>query len=147
MSGLIFESNMSNIYSKFESEILVRPDDIDMNNHVHYSKYLDYLLTARYDQMQKDYKVPMEEFMKLGYSWVGSTVHIDYKRGLVLGDTVIVRTQVDSVNGAQVKVNFWMLRKETQKIAAEGWALYTLISSKTGKPSRIPKEIIEKYSI
>ncbi|MFA7228927.1 MAG: acyl-CoA thioesterase, partial [Melioribacteraceae bacterium] len=46
-------------YSVFETEITVRPDDIDMNNHVHNSKYLDYLLMARYDQMKKDYKVPM----------------------------------------------------------------------------------------
>ncbi len=37
-------------YSKFETEILVRPEDIDMNNHVHYSKYLDYLSFARYEK-------------------------------------------------------------------------------------------------
>ena len=28
--------------SIFETEIIVRPDDIDMNSHVHNSKYLDY---------------------------------------------------------------------------------------------------------
>jgi len=47
------------MYSTFETEIIVRPDDIDMNNHVHYSKYLDYLLAARYEQMHKDYKMTM----------------------------------------------------------------------------------------
>ncbi|MFA3782420.1 acyl-CoA thioesterase [Melioribacteraceae bacterium 4301-Me] len=138
---------MSELYSKFETEIIVRPDDIDMNKHVHYSKYLDYLLTARYDQMRKDYKMPMEEFVKRGFSWVGSVVHIEYKRGIVLGDTVIVRTQIDSVSGAQVKVNFWMIRKETQKLAAEGWVIYTMISAETGKAVRIPQDIIDKYSI
>ncbi|MFA5803318.1 MAG: hypothetical protein WC879_01620 [Melioribacteraceae bacterium] len=35
------------MFSIFETEIIVRPDDIDMNNHVHNSKYLDYLLTLR----------------------------------------------------------------------------------------------------
>ncbi|MEM7013763.1 MAG: acyl-CoA thioesterase, partial [Verrucomicrobiota bacterium] len=33
-------------YSTFESELAVRPDDIDLNGHVHNSKYLDYVLAA-----------------------------------------------------------------------------------------------------
>lgn len=42
--------------SIFSSEIKVRPDDIDMNNHVHNAKYLDYVLSARYEQMKKTIK-------------------------------------------------------------------------------------------
>ena len=33
--------------TKFETEMQVRPDDIDMFQHVHSSKYLDYVLAAR----------------------------------------------------------------------------------------------------
>jgi acyl-CoA thioester hydrolase/thioesterase-3 len=135
------------MYSTFESEIIVRPDDIDLNNHVHYSKYLDYLLAARYDQMDKDYKVPMEEFVKMGYSWVASTAHINFKRALKISDRALVRTKVDSVNGAQVNVAFWILRKKDEKVVADGTVLYTMISAKSGRPVRIPEEIIEKYSI
>lgn len=135
------------MYSVFETEIIVRPDDIDMNNHVHNSKYLDYLLMARYDQMQKDYKVPMEEFIARGYSWVATTAHIDFKRAIKLGEKVAVRTQVNSYEAAQVKVNFWIIKKETNKIAAEGYAVYTMVSASTGKPVRIPEEIISKYTI
>ena len=133
--------------SIFETEITVRPDDIDMNNHVHYSKYLDYLLTARYDQMKKDYKMAMEEFLERGYTWVASTIHIDYKRAIQLKDKVVVKTQVASYNGAQVTVNFWMLIKDKNKLASEGYAVYTLISTKSGRPLRIPEEVIEKYTI
>jgi len=42
------------MHSIFATEIIIRPDDIDMNDHVHNTKYLDYVLAARYDQMQKD---------------------------------------------------------------------------------------------
>lgn len=97
--------------------------------------------------MKKDYKVPMEEFVSRGYSWVASSVHIDYKRGAKLGDKLIVRTQVDSFSGAQVTVNFWMILKETEKVAAEGQSIYTLISNTSGRPMRIPEEITEKYLI
>ena len=135
------------MYSIFESEIAVRPDDIDMNNHVHNTKYLDYVLAARYEQMVRDYKMSMNEFHQLDYNWVVSTTHIDYKRALKLGDKIIVRTQIDSVNGAQSKVNFWIVYKHNKKIAAEGYLIYTMISLKSGRPVRIPDEIIDKYSV
>ncbi len=38
---------MSQVFSKFETELQVRPDDIDMNQHVHGSRYMDYVLAAR----------------------------------------------------------------------------------------------------
>ena len=60
-------------HSKFETELQVRPDDIDMNQHVHNTRYLDYVLAARYDQMERCYKMPMEEFISLGYGWVVHT--------------------------------------------------------------------------
>ncbi len=134
-------------YSKFTSEIIVRPSDIDVNNHVHYSKYLDFLLAARYEQMHRDYKMSMEEFIENGMSWVASNVKIDFKRALKLGDTALVETQIESYNGAQVTVNFWIKRKSNAKIAAEGSAVYTLVSIKSGRPVRIPEEILKKYLI
>ena len=87
-------------YSTFESELAVRPDDIDMNNHVHVSKYADYVLAARYDQMQRCYKMPMEEFVKMGYGWVVVTSYIEYKRPLFINDVVLVRTSIAEVERA-----------------------------------------------
>ncbi len=133
-------------YAVFESVITVRPDDIDMNNHVHYSKYLDYLLMARYDQMKKHYGMSMEAFLDRGFTWVASKVEINYKRGILLGEIVKVRTQVNSINGAQVIVNFWIVKGDNEKIAAEGYAVYTMISTSSGRPVRIPQDIIDRYS-
>lgn len=135
------------MYSVFETEIKIRPDDIDLNNHVHNTKYLDYVQAARYDQMINNYKMPMEEFHSIGYNWVASTAHIEFKRSLMLGDKIIVRTQLKSYNGAQVTVNFRILKKDNRKEAAEGYLVYTMISIDSGKPVRIPEEIIRRYSI
>ena len=52
--------------TRFETELHVRPDDIDMNQHVHSSRYQDYVLAARYDQMARCYKVSMDEFTQAG---------------------------------------------------------------------------------
>ena len=135
------------MYSVFESEIKIRPDDIDLNNHVHNTRYLDYVLAARYEQMVNNYKMSMEEFHRLDYNWVVSATYIEYKRSLFLGDNIIVKTQVDSVNGAQSKVKFWIVKKDNYRIAAEGYLLYTMVSLKSGRPVRIPEEIIKRYSV
>ncbi len=134
-------------YSTFETEIKVRPDDIDLNNHVHSTKYLDYLLAARYEQMRHNYKMSMDEFHERGFSWVVSSTLINYKRAVKLDDKIVVRTQIGEMGGAQSKVFFWIVLKNNNKIAADGYVLYTMISLKGGRPVRIPDDIIEKYSI
>jgi YbgC/YbaW family acyl-CoA thioester hydrolase len=136
-----------NIYSAFTSEIIVRPDDIDMNNHVHFSKYLDFVLAARYEQMGRDYKISMEEFLEMRLNWVASSMQINYKRALKLGDIVIIKTQVESFNGAQVIVNYWLYNKKSNKLAADGNGVFTLLNIDNGRPTRIPQKILDKYSI
>ena len=136
------------MYSIFETEIIVRPDDIDMNNHVHYSRYLDYILMARYDQMKKDYKVAMEEFVERGFSWVASEVNIQYKRPILLADeTIKVRTQLEEFNGAKVLINFWIVKGEREKVAAQGEVSFTMIAVKSGRPTRVPADIVAQYQV
>jgi acyl-CoA thioester hydrolase/thioesterase-3 len=133
--------------SVFGSEVEIRPDDIDMNNHVHSSKYIDYVLAARYIQMRENYKMPMEEFHSLGYNWVISVSHIEFKRALKLGDRILVKTQIKEIDGPHAKVGFWILKKQSAKVAAEGYFIYTMVSLSTGKPVRISEELIKRYSV
>src|SRR5438034_11803255 len=92
--------------TKFETELQVRPNDIDMNQHVHGSRYFDYVLAARYDQMARCYKMSMEEFIQAGFGWVVTTAHVEYKRLLLLGEQIVVRTWVEEILRTGVKVNF-----------------------------------------
>ena len=136
-----------NTNSIFETEIIVRPDDIDMNNHVHNSKYLDYIQTARFIQMRDCYKVPMEEYIGKGLNWFASEVHLEYKRELKFGDVALVKTQVGDWSGAQVTIYVWVYNKASNKICVEGKMLYTLVSISSGRPTRIPDELIERHRI
>ncbi len=135
------------IYSVVEAEILVRPDDIDMNNHVHYSKYLDFLLTARYIQMEKDYKMSMEEFTERGLTWFARSITMNFKRALKLGDTALVKAQITGIKGASVFLDFWIYKKGSDKIYVDGNGEFVMLSIKSGRPQRIPADVIEKYSI
>src|SRR5688572_5943127 len=80
-SGLIFFAsarqpspvNDARVFSRFETEMEVRPDDIDMFQHVHASRYQDYVLAARFEQMKRCYKMSMEEFLARGLGWFVQT--------------------------------------------------------------------------
>lgn len=133
--------------AKFETEIIVRPSEIDINGHVHQSVYLDYVLFARYDQMRRCYKMPMEEFFKRGYSWATKSIYLEFKKSIFLGETVIVRTWIEEIRKKSVKIGFQILKKRSKEIAAEGKAVYVMISLQSGKPEFIPEDIRKKYTI
>jgi len=125
----------------------VRPDDVDMNNHVHFTKYLDYVLAARYDQMENNYKFPMDEFVKSGLTWVVSKTTIEYKRSLMMGDVALVETGIHSYSGSNCIVDFIIYNLKTMKIVAKGDFFYTLISISTGRPVKLTDDIISRYSV
>lgn len=131
----------------FESEFQVRPDDIDMNQHVHSSRYLDYVLAARYDQMARCYQMSMEEFLKAGFGWVMRRAEVEFKRALGLGERFVVRTWVDELFRDGVRVKFEILRHTNRKICCDGAIDYTMVNRDTGRAEPIPDWIAAKYVI
>lgn len=136
-----------NQYSIFETELKVRPDDIDMFNHVHNSKYFDYVLAARYEQMEKFYNMPMEDFLKSGYGWVVRTAHVDFKRPMILGDIAKVRTGILTINEKGCRVQFEIETVRTGKVASDGWFDYVMIDISTGKGAKVSESMIKAYTI
>ena len=134
-------------YTAFQTRIAVRPDDIDMNQHVHNSKYFDYVLAARYDQMERCYGMSMEEFFERGYSWVVRASYMEHKRPLHIGDFAVIETAIDEVRDRGVKVVFEIQKEADSKTVAKGWLDYAMVSVETGRPQSIPADIVEKYSI
>ena len=133
--------------TKFQTKLQVRPDDIDMNQHVHNSRYFDYVLAARYDQMSRCYGMGMEEFLQLGFGWVVKAAHVEFKRPLNLGDSIIVTTWIEEIFRDGVKVQFEIARKANGKLCCDGYFDYTMIRLATGRAEAIPEAIRDKYSI
>ncbi len=135
------------VYSKFETELQVRPDDIDMYQHVHSSRYMDYVLAARFDQMERCYGMPMEEFQKRGFGWVMATAQMNFKRPLGLRDRFVVRTWIEKFTLIGVKVGFQIERTSDRKLNCDGWFDYVMVSVETARAVRLPDDIRAKYSI
>lgn len=135
------------VFSTFETVLSVRPDDIDMNRHVHNSKYLDYVLAARFDQMERCYHLSMDAFLARGFSWFVKAAYIEHKRPLHLGDTVVVRTRVEEIHVRGVKVGFEIAKIDSRKPSAVGWFDYVMVHADSGRPAIIPENIIAAYSV
>lgn len=131
----------------FISEMQVRPDDIDMFQHVHSSRYLDYVLAARFEQMARCYGMAMEEFLKLGLAWFQRSAHIEFKRPLRLGERFTVTTWIDDIERDTVRVQFEIRRAENEKICTDGHCHYTLVNVATGRAEVIPDWIATRYAI
>ena len=135
------------VYSKFESELHVRPDDIDMYQHVHSSRYMDYVLAARFDQMERCYGMPMAEFQKLGFGWVIASTQMNFRRPLILGDKMTVRCWIEKFTLIGLRLQFEIDRRPDGKRTCDGWFEYVMVSVETARPVRIPDSIRQKYSI
>ena len=134
-------------HSRFETELQVRPDDLDLFRHVHSSRYLDYVLAARFDQMERCYGMGMEEFLKRGLGWVVKTAHFEYKRPLGMGERFVVKTWVESIGGSDVEVRFEIHKRPSAKLACSGWCLYTMVRLDSGRSELVPEGIVQKYSV
>ena len=135
------------VYSKFETELVVRPDDIDMYRHVHSSRYLDYVLAARFDQMARCYGMPMSEFQAQGYGWFISSTQMNFQRPLRIGDRFVVRCWIEYFTLIGMRVRFEIENVMESKRCCDGWFDYVMVSLETARPVRIPEWIRTKYSI
>lgn len=131
----------------FVTEMQVRPDDIDMFQHVHSSRYNDYVLAARFEQMARCYGMAMEEFLKLGLAWFQRSAHIEFKRPLRLGESFSVTTWVQEMEKDTVRVDFEIRRSDTQKVCCDGHCHYTLVNVATGRAEVIPSWIATRYAV
>ena len=135
------------VHAKFETELQVRPDDIDMYQHVHSSRYMDYVLAARFEQMERCYKMPMSEFQKRGFGWFMAATQMNFKRPLGLGDRFVVRTWIEKFTLIGVQVQFQIERLPGGKLSCDGWFDYVMVSTETARAVRLPDDIRAKYAI
>jgi YbgC/YbaW family acyl-CoA thioester hydrolase len=136
-----------NVFSKFETELSVRPDDIDLYQHVHSTRYLDYVLAARFDQMDRCYGMSMQAFAQRGLGWFMSAAAIQFKRPLSWGERMTVRTWIVSIAETGCRVAFEIDKLPSGKRVCDGHCDYTLVTLASGRATPLPEDVRAKYSI
>jgi acyl-CoA thioester hydrolase/thioesterase-3 len=136
-----------NVFSKFETQLSVRPDDIDLYQHVHSTRYLDYVLAARFEQMEIHYGMSMQAFADRGLGWWMAAATIHYKRPLGWGDRMTVRCWIVHFTDTGCRVAFEIEKNPTGKRVCDGFCDYTLVTLANGRATALPEDVRARYSI
>jgi acyl-CoA thioester hydrolase/thioesterase-3 len=135
------------VFSKFETELTVRPDDIDLYRHVHSTRYMDYVVAARFEQMERCYGMPMEAFTARGLGWFMSSATMHFKRPLGMGERMVVRCWIDRFVETGCTLGFEIDKRTNGKRVFEGQCDYTLVILETGRATPVPEEVKARFSI
>lgn len=122
-----------------ESQTLVRFPDCDPFNHLNNSKYIDYIINAREDQLLKYYDIDIHKMVKeTGLTWVVAQNNISYLVPAEVMETVTIQTRLISYNERTLLFEALMWDKDKRIIKAVMWskqAHYNLQTKRSHKHS------------
>ncbi|WP_428223999.1 acyl-CoA thioesterase [Flavobacterium sp.] len=101
-----------------ESKVKIRFPDCDPFNHLNNSRYLDYMINAREDQLAMHYDFDVYQMAKeTGLSWVVAQNQIAYLFPAFLMEEVIIETQLFQVSekALMIEAKMWDNKKEILK--------------------------------
>lgn len=125
----------------YEKKIIVSEDDLDDMNHVNNVRYVQWV-----QDIAKEHwlNLASESFTR-NYAWVVLSHHIEYKNAALLGDPIKIKTYIAKSEGVTSIRMVEMYHAQTGKLIAKAETNWCLLNSKTGKPARIPQEIIDLF--
>jgi acyl-CoA thioester hydrolase len=129
----------------YEFEHPVAPEEIDGLGHVNNQVYLDWLMeaaTRHSDAVGWD----IGRLLKQGEGWVVRRHEIEYLLPVMPGETVKVRTWIETAEKVTSERRYEVVRLSDGKTACTGKTMWVWINYRTGRPARIPEAVIKDFS-
>lgn len=122
------------VLKTLESSAKIRFQDCDPFNHLNNAAYINYMINAREDQIEKFYNLDIYKLAKKqGISWVVGTNQIAYLKPALLMENVIIDSQLIEYNQNRLKVEIRMWNTDKTELKAFLWSTfvhYNLIQQK-----------------
>jgi YbgC/YbaW family acyl-CoA thioester hydrolase len=116
MSDLIVGSKIP------ESTARIRFPDCDPFGHLNNSRYIDYFINAREDQLRDHYGLDIYENRE--FSWVVGQQQIVYLKPANLMETVTIQTQTIAFGSRYVQVEMRMYNRDKSALKSLLWARF-----------------------
>jgi acyl-CoA thioester hydrolase len=125
---------MTDLPKILESKSKIRFQDCDPLNHLNNSKYLDYLINAREDQLIAHYNLNIfENAKKTGTTWVVGSHQIAYIRPALVMETVTIQSQLIQYGKKQLLVEIRMYNDAKTELKAVMWSSFVHFNVLKGK--------------
>jgi len=137
-----FDSNTPRILS---STAIIRFQDCDPYSHLNNSRYLDYFMNAREDQVWHTYDFNIYEYSRnTGMGWVVTQNQIAYLRPALLMEEVIIESQLIESKGKFIKVEMRMYDSQ-RKLKSLLWAQFIHVDIREAKSVNHPEELQQVF--
>lgn len=124
----------------------IRFQDCDPFNHLNNSKYIDYFLNAREDQLIEHYSLDVyEEASKNGISWVVGSNQIMYINPAENMEEVIIESQLIKYSSRNLTVEMTMWNESKTQIKALIWVNFVHFNLMTKKAHTHEQRFIELF--
>jgi len=128
-----------------EFERKVALDEIDGLGHVNNQVYLDWFMSAA-TKHSGLVGWAVEKLIAMGEGWVVRRHEIDYLRPVMPGETVRMRTWVETAERASSERHYEIFSVSDGKLVCCGRTTWVWINFRTGRPSRIPEAVIRDFT-
>lgn len=129
------------------SSTKIRFQDCDPFNHLNNSKYIDYLINAREDQIEKEYDLDVYAHIKNNQAgWVVTSHQIAFLKPAFLMEEVTIESQLMSFDENKLQVEMRMMDKSGQKLKSLLWTQFTYVDLKTQQKASHPKYLMELFT-
>ncbi|WP_350292631.1 acyl-CoA thioesterase [uncultured Croceitalea sp.] len=130
-----------------KSKVKVRFQDCDPFNHLNNSKYLDYFMNAREDQVLECYDLNVyEHFITTKKNWVVANNQIAYIKPAFLMEELIIQSQIFKCTNSTLSVEMKMWDAHEKELKAIYWVKFVYFDSVTKKRTQHSHELMELFS-
>lgn len=133
------------ISKTFEYEYKVKPEEIDGLGHVNNEVYLGWFMqaaTAHSEAVGWD----IQRLLAMGEGWVVRRHEIDYLLPVLPGETIKMRTWIETAEKASSERQYEIFRLSDGRKACCGKSVWVWINYKTGRPARIPEPVLQAFT-
>ena len=138
---------MEHLPKILESKTKIRFQDCDPLNHLNNSKYLDYLINAREDQLIEEYDLNIFENAKnTGTTWVVGSHQIAYIRPAFVMETVTIDSQLIQFGKKQLLVEIRMWNEDKTILKSVLWSSFIHFNILKGKAHEHNANFMELFT-
>ena len=126
----------------YETQIRVRYGETDQMGVVYHGKYADYLEVGRVEWL-RNLGISYREMENEGVLLPVVSLSLDYKKSACYDDLINVKTQLVKMPAVSIEFEYEITNQE-HEILALGRTILVFLDSKTKRPIRCPKYILDK---